>query len=107
MANSYDIGDVARLSTTTVFTDADTGDPFDPDKVIFKYKPPNGATVTRTYPDDNPATITKNDVGDYYTDIALTVAGTWYYRIEGTDSATPANPLGADEGNLEVVASNV
>lgn len=104
MANQYEVGDVVRLSTTTVFTDIE-GAPFDPVTVVFKVKPPSGVTVTLTYPDDDPATITKDGTGDYHTDVDLTAAGWWYYRVEGKDASD--DPLGADEGYLEVSGSNV
>ncbi|MFW6098008.1 MAG: hypothetical protein ACOC9Z_08020 [Chloroflexota bacterium] len=93
---------MARLSTSTVFTDID-GNPFDPDTVTFKWKPPGGETVTKTHGED--AEVTKNDVGDYHVDVELDTPGKWFYRIEGV--ASDDSLQGADEGSLQVNKSQI
>lgn len=72
MANTYDVGDVVRL--TSAFKQGAT--PVDPDTVSVKVKLPNGSTTTYTYP----ATITKDSAGNYHLDLATSVSGTHRYR---------------------------
>lgn len=71
MANTYDIGDVVRL--TANFKQANS---IDPDTVTAKVKLPNGSTTTYTYP----ATISKDSTGNYHVDIAAAASGTHRYR---------------------------
>lgn len=101
MANSYQIGDAVRVSTSTVFTDA-SSTAFDPDVVRGKFKDPSGNVTTYVYGSDNE--LVKDGTGDYYFDVSVDEAGTWYYRIEGESSAGAAQ--GADEGTFEALATN-
>lgn len=109
MANSYDIGDVARISTATVFTDID-GEPFDPATVTFRWRKKGqspaqalDAGQVKVYPGDDE--IVHDGVGDYHIDIALDAPGEWYYRVEG--KTANGSPMGADEGRLSVNGSGV
>lgn len=96
MANSYDVGDAVRVSTSTVFTNAAAA-AFDPDVVRGKFKDPSGNVTTYVYGTD--AELVKDGTGDYYFDINVDEEGTWYYRIEGESSGGAYQ--GADEGTFE------
>lgn len=96
MANSYDVGDTVRVSTSTVFTNA-TPAAFDPDVVRGKFKTPGGVVTTYVYGTD--AELVKDGTGDYHFDINVDEEGTWYYRIEGESSGGVYQ--GADEGTFE------
>ncbi len=93
MANTYDIGDLVRITAT--FTDA-AGDATDPDVVRMKYQDPSGTEAT----DSNP---TNSATGVYYADIDVDEAGTWYYRFEGETSG--GSPQGAYEAFFYARAS--
>lgn len=100
MANSYQIGDAVRVSTSTVFTDA-SSTAFDPDVVRGKFKDPSGNITTYVYGTDSE--LVKDATGEYHFDVSVDEAGTWYYRIEGESSAGAAQ--GADEGTFEAEES--
>ena len=93
MANTYEIGDLIRVTGT--FTDAG-GTNTDPDVVTGKYQDPSGTETTDAAP-------TNSAVGVYYFDIEADEAGQWYYRIYGVTSG--AAPQGAAESTFEVSAS--
>ena len=100
MANSYDVGDTVRVSTTTVFTDA-ADSAFDPDVVRGKVKDPSGNATTYVYGTDSE--LVKDATGDYHFDVDVDEAGTWYYRIEGESSGGAKQ--GADEGTFEALVT--
>lgn len=76
MANTYDIGDVVRISGA--FTQSAT--PIDPSTVTLKVQKPDATPDTYTYP----ATMTKDSTGNYHVDIAITQQGTYRYRWTST-----------------------
>ena len=78
--NTYDIGDVIRLSGA--FTDGADA-PVDPDAVAFKLLDPAGAVA-------EPAPVFNDGVGLYHVDVALAVAGVHSYRVEGTGANAAA-----------------
>lgn len=81
MANTYDKGDVVRLTGT--FTDASTPPVLaDPTTVVLRLRNPAGVTST-------PATV-KDSVGVYHYDLSLDTVGEWAYRWEGTGAVQTA-----------------
>lgn len=77
MANTYDIGDVVRLTAT--FTD--TGETAaNPSSVRFIYETPSGSFSTQTSTGD----VVNPQVGTYYLDITLSESGVWEYRVTST-----------------------
>lgn len=98
--NIYDIGD--RITLSAEF-DVNTT-PTDPDKVTLRYKDPSGAVSVKTYVAGD---VQKTETGRYYYNLsiplAVSSAGVWRYRFEGT--ASDDTPLGADESTFEVEAS--
>jgi hypothetical protein len=76
MANTYDIGDVVRISAA--FTQNTV--PIDPGAVTLTVEPPVGTSTTYTYP----ATMTKDSTGNYHVDLAITQRGTYQYRWTST-----------------------
>jgi hypothetical protein len=103
--HSYDVGDIVRLGNhstntdTAAFTDA-SGVATDPTTVTLVLDKPDGTTTTYTYL-GNPALL-KETTGRYYVDVALTLAGLWYYRLAGTGTVQAAA-----EGVLNVRSSLV
>ena len=93
MANTYEIGDLIRVTGT--FTD-DAGDNTDPDVVTGKYQDPSGTETTDNAP-------TKSATGIYYFDIEPDEAGQWHFRIYGETSGGAAQ--GAAESTFEVSTS--
>ena len=77
--NYYDIGDLVRLSAT--FTDL-AGAPVSPSAVVLRVKAPDGTVSTPT--------PTNDGIGVYRHDLAVTQAGLWCYRWEGTGAVTAA-----------------
>ena len=82
-ANVYDIGDLVRVTGTFTVSSVAT----DPTTVTLKVLPPGGTLATYTYAAGE---ITKSGTGVYYKDIAITAAGTWYYRWLGTGAVVSA-----------------
>jgi hypothetical protein len=76
--NTYDIGDVVRLSANF----NDTTQDVDPAGVTFKIKTPVGTVVTLVYGVDG--AVVKDSTGDYHVDYEPPVEGTYYYRAVGT-----------------------
>lgn len=73
MANTYEVGDVVRV--TTVFTNQ-AGTAIDPTSVTGKYKDPSGNITTNSSP-------TKSATGTYYFDVEVDESGIWYYEMTG------------------------
>jgi hypothetical protein len=90
--NTYDIGDVARLSNT--FTTQATGAAVDPTTVDLKVQAPDGSTTSYSFAG---ATITKDSVGNYHVDIAPTLVGTYRYRWTSTGTGAAS-----EEGSFAV-----
>lgn len=81
--NTYDIGDVARLSSA--FTAA--GVATDPTTVTLIVRTPSAVETSYTYA---LAELTKTSAGVFYRDQDCTEAGTWYYRFVGTGAVKAA-----------------
>ncbi len=83
MANSYDVGDVARLSTAFTVSGVAT----DPSSVALTILTPASASTTYTYGVD--AQIVKSATGSYYCDLTLTAPGRygWRWVSAGTGAA--------------------
>lgn len=86
MANTYDIGDVVRVTAT--FTNS-SGAAADPTAILMKQKDPTPTTTTYTYLTD--VALVKDSTGVYHVDVYPTIAGTWYYRFEGTGTVQAAS----------------
>jgi len=90
--NTYDIGDVARVSAA--FTDVNDA-AADPSTVSLAFKDPSENVTTYIYGTD--AEVVKDSTGNYHVDIALDEAGTWHYRWVSTGTGATAQ-----EGELVV-----
>jgi len=84
MTNTYDCGDVIRL--TAAFTDI-ANTPADPTVVTLRVKQPDATVAVHSYPGD----ITKDGTGAYHFNLAITESGDWYYRFEGTGAVQAAS----------------
>lgn len=84
-ANSYDVGDVVRV--TGAFTNS-AGTATDPTTVKHKFTTPAGVTTTYTHGTD--AQLVKDSTGNYHVDIDVTAKGKWRYRWEGLGSGKSA-----------------
>ena len=93
--NSYDIGDLVRISGAFTVASAAT----DPTTVTLKVKDPVNTTTSYTYA---LAEVTKDSTGNYHKDLSATKAGTWYYRWEGTGTCETAGEsyYEVNEGNF-------
>ena len=85
MANTYDIGDVIRVTGT--WTDTD-GTAVDPGALTFSFKDPSDNSTTYTY--DTDAELVKDATGVYYVDVTIDEEGTWFYRFASTSSNVAA-----------------
>jgi hypothetical protein len=92
MANTYDKGDLVRLSAS--FTTA-AGAALDPTVVICQVKSPAGTTTSYTYGVGE--TIMRESMGHYHIDLSASIAGTWHYRWYSTGTGQAA-----DEGYFTV-----
>lgn len=82
--NSYDIGDLVRVSVA--FTNSG-GTAVDPSSVVLKYVAPGGTAITRTY--GEVGEVQKDSTGAYHYDIDTTDGrrGEWWYKWYGTGTA--------------------
>lgn len=85
MANTYDVGDLIRVSAA--FTSS--GAALDPTALTARYKTPSGATTTLVYGTD--AGLVKDSTGNYHVDVSATEAGVWYYRFASTGTGQAAS----------------
>ena len=85
MANSYDQGDLVRVSST--FTD-ENGSPADPAAVFCEVRDPSENVSTYEYGQD--AALVRDDTGDYHLDIDADEAGWWHYRWYSTGNGQAA-----------------
>ena len=90
MPNTYDVGDLIRVTAT--FRDADE-ELDSPDTVTMKVKAPGGTVATSTPGADSP--------GVFHVDIDCNASGDWEYRAEGD-----ASPQAAAEGRFYVRPSS-
>lgn len=59
----------------------------DPTAITFKYRKPDGTTVTHLY--GNPDNVVKrSDVGLYYAEVITDQLKEWVFRFEGTGTCT-------------------
>lgn len=86
MANTYDIGDQARMSGA--FTTVSSGAAADPTAITVIYRKPNGVETTLVYGTD--AAVIKDSTGNYHADVTIDMSGRWYYRFEGTGAVIAA-----------------
>jgi hypothetical protein len=77
MANTYDVGDLVRVTGT--WEDADGTDTDPAGTITFKFTDPSANTVTYTYGVD--AELIKSATGIYYVDVSIDEHGTWWYRF--------------------------
>lgn len=81
-------GDVVRVSTTPGFKNA-VGALVDPTAVRLVWRVfSDGARTTWVYGTD--PQIARDSVGLYHADIPITLAGTYYFRWEGTGAVVAA-----------------
>jgi hypothetical protein len=83
--NSYDKGDVIRLSA--VFTNS-AGTAIDPAVVLFSFINPAGTQTTYTYGTD--AELVKDSTGNYHVDVDADTEGLFYYRFYSTGTGKAA-----------------
>lgn len=95
MANTYDIGDYVRISSTFRQNAA----LIDPSTVSVTVKAPDGTSVTYSYAG---STVTKDSLGIYYVDVAPSLVGTYRYRWQSTGTGA-----GAEESWFQVRARKV
>lgn len=96
MANTYQVGDLVRITGT--WTDADDV-ATDPSTVKAEYTDPTGNNTDLTVGGG----ITKSTTGVYYYDIDVDEAGTWYYRFYGEGGGSSAQ--GANESYFHAVTN--
>lgn len=108
---SFQIGDAIRLgnatganpddTTRTAFTDI-AGADADPTTVTLTVRPPTGTDLTYVWPTLGSATalLTREVLGRFYYDLALTLAGKWYWQLSSTGTVTTS-----EEGLLYVLRS--
>lgn len=85
MSNSYDLGNLIRVTAT--FTDYDSGDAVDPSDVNLSVYDGRGTVTTYTYGDSD---IARSGTGVYYFDVNANSSGTWSYRWWSTGSGQAA-----------------
>jgi hypothetical protein len=79
--NTYDIGDLVRLSVDFTVSGVYT----DPTAVTLKLRSPAGVETTSTYNGvAQVPPITRSSAGRFYADFAPTAEGVWEYRYAGT-----------------------
>jgi hypothetical protein len=85
MANTYDIGDLVRITGTFVLP---TGTATDPTTIRVIVQDPSGNESAYVY--GSGATVGKTSTGIYYADISVDEAGEWPYRWTGTTACQSA-----------------
>lgn len=75
--NFYPVGDIVRI--TGEFADRE-GTPVDPEALILRVRPPDGATFVLTYGVD--PELVRLSTGVYYADVEATTPGAWYSHFE-------------------------
>ena len=95
MANSYLKGQMIKCSV--VFKDNATGAYVDPTTVTFRELDPSRNAANHVYGVD--VNVIKSSTGNYYYNLTLDEAGTWYYRWDCTGTY-----VGAAEARVECCA---
>lgn len=95
MANTYDIGDVVRVTGTFTVASVAT----DPTTVTLKVEDPSGNLATYTYALSE---VTRSGVGVFYRDVSVDEKGVWQYEWIGTGACATA-----EEGEFFVRVSQV
>lgn len=83
MPNSYDVGDLVRISA--VFKNVNLS-LVDPSSVVVLINQPNGTTYSKQYGTD--ADVVKDSTGNYYIDYYIQQAGLYSYKFSGTGAVT-------------------
>lgn len=86
MPNTYDVGDLIRVTAT--FTDSD-GTAADPTAVTVYYKDPGGNISELVYGTDTD--VVQDSTGVYHCDIDIDESGKWFYRFKGTGTVQAAD----------------
>lgn len=84
MANTYDKGDLVRVSAA--FTSA--GAAIDPTTVTAKVRDPSGNVTTLVYLTDG--ALVRDAAGAFHTDVNADEAGVWTYRFASTGTGQAA-----------------
>lgn len=87
MANTYDIGDMVRM--TFKFSTA-AGVPIDPSTMTVRLRVNAAAAVIYTYSVD--VAVVKDSVGEYHLDYITLASGSHRYEGNGTGAATASEP---------------
>ena len=90
MANTYDVGDLVRVTGAWTVGGVAT----DPTTVALKVRDPSGTVDTYTYALSQ---VTKSSTGIYYKDLSIDEAGVWRYQWAGTGAC-----VGLEEEWFEV-----
>ena len=85
MANTYDVGDLVRVTGT--FTNA-AGTPVDPTRVFVEYCDPSGNVTRLEYLID--AALVRDSQGVYHTDVNVDESWDWAYRWYATGTGQSA-----------------
>jgi hypothetical protein len=85
MANTYDVGDLVRVTGTW---EDSAGVDTDPTALTFAFTDPSANTTTYTYGVD--AELVKSAVGIYCVDVSIDEHGTWRYRFASTGTGQAA-----------------
>ncbi len=96
MANTYEVGDLVRITGT--WTDS-ASSAVDPTTVLAEHTDPSGNNTALTVGGG----ITKDSTGIYYYDIDVDEAGTWIYRFYGQGGGAAAQ--GANESHFEAITN--
>lgn len=87
MTNRYDVGQLVRVKIT--FTENFSGDLIDPTTITAYYQTPTKETTVLVF--DVDASLIRESIGVYYTDIELTESGKWNYRFKGEGAVVSAS----------------
>ena len=82
--NVYTKDSEVRITTTFTTT---SGTATDPSTVTVYVKDPTGTRTTYVY---GSSAVVKDSTGVYHLDIFANIAGTWWYRFEGTGALVAA-----------------
>lgn len=86
---SFPLGALVRLSAA--FTNDELDPPeVDPDTITCKVKKPAGSPEVTTYVYGTDVELVRTAQGSYHVDVIVDVAGTWFYRFEGTGQGQSA-----------------
>lgn len=83
--NTYDIGDLVRVTSTFTLTADDTA--VDPTTVTYTVKDPSGNETEYTYAGGE---VTRSSTGVFYKDVSIDEAGRWWIRVDGAGACVAA-----------------